>query len=102
MEDQYNSMFTPEERAARRAQRAAARKEKARQRRRRQLRRIVPVAAAGAAVIALLCAWSLQHRQEETVPQKAVPAFTPLRSVPEETNASPHQISGNGKHRPPW
>lgn len=89
MEDQYNSMFTPEERAARRAQRAAARKEKLRQRRRRQLRRIVPVATAGAAVIALLCAWSLQHHQTESVQQKAVPAFTPLNLEPEAAAYTP-------------
>ena len=84
MEDQYNSMFTPEERAARRAQRAAARREKLRRRRRKQLRRIVPVAVICMVLTGFLCAWSLQHRQTESVPQKAVPVFTPLHLEQEE------------------
>ncbi len=95
MDEQYPSIFTEEERAARRAQRAEARRKKLRERRRQQLMRLVPLTLLSALLVVLLAAWATQ-RKAEAAPQPASPPSSQVQpladSAPQEPE-TPYTVS---------
>ena len=95
MEDQYPSILSDEERAARRAQRAEARKEKLRVRRRRRLKQLAPALVLGSVLIFLLSAWAVQRSsaQEPEEKETPVPAAEPAIAPEEPQVDLPYSVA---------
>jgi len=83
MAEQYRSMISDEERAARHMERAAARKKKLRTRRIKRMKQLFPVIAFFFLLVGLFVLWRVQSQTTEPPPDPAPTVSLPTASMPE-------------------
>ena len=83
MAEQYRSMISDEERAARHMERAAARKKKLRAQRIKRIKQLFPVVAFFFLLVGLFVLWRIQSKPTESTPDSSPAVSLPTASMPE-------------------